>query len=132
VAAAGKGCQPALMSRKSRAKLLRHFNPSPEILRRKLSRYGHWGKTWFDTAGLRLLNEWRGGSAMTIVKSGNGIGHRAFLGAGVAGTGALVSGWAVPQAGMAQDARSAPQVDFPEDPRAFGGGGAAAGAVNRS
>ncbi len=69
---------------------------------------------------------------MKDVKTEKGIGRRAFLGASAVGTGAIVAGLASPQPAGAQAARPAPQVDFPEDPRAFGGGGAAAGAVNRT
>src|SRR5690606_40167752 len=45
---------------------------------------------------------------------------REFLGAATLGTGAILAGGA--SSISAQPAGSAPQVDFPEDPRAFGGG----------
>ena len=49
-----------------------------------------------------------------------GLGRREFLGAATLGTGAILAGGA--SSVSAQPAGSAPQVDFPEDPRAFGGG----------
>jgi carotenoid cleavage dioxygenase len=64
-------------------------------------------------------------------RSQSGIGRRGFLGAGALGTGAALVGFGS-TAASAQVTGAAPQVDFPEDPRAFGGGGAAAGAVNRT
>src|SRR5690606_41983353 len=45
---------------------------------------------------------------------------REFLGAATLGTGAILAGGA--SSISAQPAGPAPQVDFPEDPRAFGGG----------
>src|SRR5690606_10946194 len=56
--------------------------------------------------------------------------RRGFLGAGALGTGALLDG-AGESAALAATG-PAPQVDFPENPRSFGGGGAAAGGVNRA
>ena len=49
-------------------------------------------------------------------------GRRAFLGAAALGTGAVLAGVAAPGAARAAEG-PAPQVDFPDDPRAFGGGG---------
>ena len=49
-----------------------------------------------------------------------GLDRRDFLGAATLGTGAALAGMA--SGAAAQQAASAPQVDFPEDPRAFGGG----------
>lgn len=49
-----------------------------------------------------------------------GLGRREFLGAATLGTGAMLAGAA--SSISAQPAGPAPQVDFPEDPRAFGGG----------
>ena len=60
-----------------------------------------------------------------------GIGRRTFLGASALGTGAMLTGMVAPAA-SAQGSTPAPQVDFPDDPRAFAGGGSAAGAVNRT
>ena len=52
---------------------------------------------------------------------GTGIGRRSFLGgAATLGTGAALLG--VSSAAQGQAAGPAPQVDFPADPRAFGGG----------
>ena len=50
----------------------------------------------------------------------SGLGRREFLGAATLGTGAILAGGA--SSISAQPAGPAPQVDFPEDPRAFGGG----------
>jgi carotenoid cleavage dioxygenase len=50
-----------------------------------------------------------------------GVGRRAFLGAATAGI-----------AGLAAAAPPSRPVDFPDDPRSFGNGGSAAGAVNRA
>ena len=58
------------------------------------------------------------------------IGRRGFLGAGALGTGAVLAGLGAAAPVAAQASRAAPQVDFPDDPRAFGGGGPAA--VNRT
>ena len=58
------------------------------------------------------------------------IGRRGFLGASAVGTGALLAG--VGEAPAVAAEGPAPQVDFPDDPRTFGGGGAASGAVNRA
>jgi carotenoid cleavage dioxygenase-like enzyme len=49
-------------------------------------------------------------------------GRRAFLGAAAVGTGAVLAGVAAPGTARAADGPP-PQVDFPADPRAFGGGG---------
>ncbi|MEL1249667.1 carotenoid oxygenase family protein [Aurantiacibacter gilvus] len=68
---------------------------------------------------------------MSDNKNTTGFGRRAFLGGSALGTGALLTGMVAPGA-SAQAQGPAPQVDFPADPRAFGGGGAAAGAVNRT
>src|SRR5690606_4793589 len=57
------------------------------------------------------------------------IGRRGFLGAGALVTGALLAG--VGSTAAAQGT-TAPQVDFPEDRRSVGGGGSAAGGVNRA
>ena len=46
------------------------------------------------------------------------LGRRAFLGAATLGTGAALAGVPVP----ALAATASPQVDFPADPRTFGGG----------
>lgn len=48
------------------------------------------------------------------------LGRRDFLGAATLGTGAALAGMA--SGAAAQPSTPAPQVDFPEDPRAFGGG----------
>jgi carotenoid cleavage dioxygenase-like enzyme len=50
----------------------------------------------------------------------DGVGRRGFLGAATVGTGAALLGGAP---GLAATVAPAPQVDFPADPRAFGGGG---------
>lgn len=55
-----------------------------------------------------------------INKSAGSVGRRAFLGAATVGTGAALLG---NTAGLAATAAPAPQVDFPDDPRAFAGGG---------
>jgi carotenoid cleavage dioxygenase-like enzyme len=53
------------------------------------------------------------------------VGRRAFLGAATIGTGAALVGGAAPAFAAPPGAPKtlAPQVDFPADPRAFGGGG---------
>ena len=61
-----------------------------------------------------------------------GLDRRVFLGAGVLGTGAALTVLGAGSASAQGAGLAAPQVDFPEEPRAFGGGGAAAGAVNRT
>ena len=61
----------------------------------------------------------------------SGVGRRAFIGAATIGAGAAAVGARAQIAPQAY-AGPAPQVDFPDDPRAFGGGGAASGAVNRT
>ena len=52
------------------------------------------------------------------------LDRRKFLGAATLGTGATIAGFAAPQTALAAEAGgdSAPQVDFPDDPRAFAGG----------
>jgi len=52
----------------------------------------------------------------------DGVGRRTFLGAATIGTGAALLGRGGP-ALAATTGTPAPRVDFPEDPRAFGGGG---------
>lgn len=69
---------------------------------------------------------------MSDNENGKGIGRRAFLGGSALGTGAVMTGLAVLPHAAAEAHGTSPQVDFPEDPRVFGGGGAAAGAVNRT
>ena len=59
------------------------------------------------------------------------VGRRAFLGAGALGTGAVLAGMAAAAPALAAQG-GARQVDFPDNPRSFGGGGAAAGGVNRT
>jgi len=54
-----------------------------------------------------------------------GVNRRNFMGAATLGAGALAAGAAAP--GVAEA-----EVLFPSNPRTFGGGGSAAGAVNRS
>ena len=54
------------------------------------------------------------------------LARRAFLGAATLGTGAALAG--VPTPALA--ATASPQVDFPSDPRTFGGG--PAGTNNRA
>jgi carotenoid cleavage dioxygenase-like enzyme len=65
--------------------------------------------------------------------TGPQLGRRDFLGAAALGTGAALVGFAASAPAAAQGTGSAPgQVDFPDDPRLYGGGGSAAGAVNRA
>ncbi|MEN7535667.1 carotenoid oxygenase family protein [Aurantiacibacter flavus] len=61
-----------------------------------------------------------------------GLGRRDFLGAGVLGTGAALTGLGASATSAQGTGRAAPQVDFPDERGTFGGGGAAAGAVNRT
>jgi carotenoid cleavage dioxygenase len=62
------------------------------------------------------------------------IDRRRFLSAAAVGTGAALAGLSSPTSAQAPSlAPASPgQVDFPEDPRAFGGGGSASRAVNRA
>lgn len=62
------------------------------------------------------------------------LNRRRFMGAATIGTGAAIAGLAASGPALAQgtQAQVTPQVDFPDDPRQFGGGGSAAGAVNRA
>lgn len=60
-----------------------------------------------------------------------GLDRRDFLGASMVGGAALAGGLGASSAN-AQGLAPAPQVDFPEEPQAFGGGGAAARSVNRT
>lgn len=70
---------------------------------------------------------------MTDKAKGPQLNRRGFMGASTIGTGAALIGMGLGGTALAQEApTAAPQVDFPEDPRAFGGGGSAAGAVNRT
>lgn len=69
---------------------------------------------------------------MTDTIKGPRLDRRGFMGASTLGAGAALVGMGSNVA-LAQDsATRAPQVDFPSDPRAFGGGGAAGLAVNRT
>src|SRR3954471_1156619 len=61
------------------------------------------------------------------------IDRRGFLGTATLGTGAALAGLAVADPAFAADpALRAGQVDFPDQPGTFGGGGSAAGAVSRA
>lgn len=71
-----------------------------------------------------------GGASDRTNTDGIGLDRRRFLGATTIGTGAALAGLAAP--GLAQGRNPAPQVDFPDGRGAFGGGGSAAGAVNRA
>ncbi len=70
---------------------------------------------------------------MTDKTTGPRLDRRGFMGASTIGTGAALVGMGAAASALAQEAPSpvpdpAPQVDFPDDPRAFGGGGS----VNRT
>jgi len=61
------------------------------------------------------------------------VDRRAFLGAAAIGAGATLAGSGASQRAFAAGTDGLPgQVDFPDKPGAFGGGGSATGAVNRS
>jgi len=53
---------------------------------------------------------------------GSAVDRRNFLGAATIGTGAALAGLATAGPAMAAAGSSAPQVDFPDSPREFGGG----------
>ena len=65
------------------------------------------------------------------LEAGPQLGRRSFLGAATLGTGMAFAAGLGSSAAAQGDGLSG-QVDFPEDPRTFGGGGSAAGAVNRA
>ena len=67
---------------------------------------------------------------MTDNSGGPQIGRRNFLGAATLGTGAALVGLGTSGAALAAGGAPAPQVDFPNDGRAFGGG--PAGTNNRA
>ena len=63
---------------------------------------------------------------MTDTGKGPRLDRRGFMGASALGGAALVGGIAAPAAALAAEnnpATGAPQVDFPAEPRAFGGSG---------
>ncbi|GAA0270811.1 carotenoid oxygenase family protein [Alteraurantiacibacter aestuarii] len=70
---------------------------------------------------------------MSDIIKGPQLDRRGFMGATTLGTGAALIGLGAGSTALAQEAPSAaPQVDFPDERGAFGGGGSAAGAVNRT
>jgi carotenoid cleavage dioxygenase-like enzyme len=66
-----------------------------------------------------------------IDKTKPGLDRRDFLGAAALGTGAAIAGLAAAPA-AAQALGASGQVDFPDAPGTFGGGGSARGSVNRA